>query len=161
MFAITFKKIAFAGAAGLALGAGAAFATDTADWYRSGDIPVTVTLTDVDPVSAITDDKIYVSIQTRENYRSMKGYGGILKVLTPGTMEATFNVAEPGEYAVSIWHDRDNDLRFSMDPATYVVADGWGASGTPPMNRMPSFDDVKITVPPQGTSTEIAMINPD
>jgi hypothetical protein len=129
-------------------------------WYQSGDIPVTVTLTDVSPVSAIADDKIYVSIQTRETYRSLKGHGGILKVLNPGTMEATFHVSEPGEYAVSVWHDRDNDMRFSMNEATYQILDGWGASGTPPTDRMPIFDDVKISIPPQGTATTVAMINP-
>lgn len=160
MFAMKLKTKVLAGLAVLAMYHGASHAQDTEAWYQSGTIPVTVTLTDVQPVSAISDDVIYVSIQTRETYRSMKGYGGILKVLTPGTMEATFNVSEPGEYAVSIWHDRDADMRFSMNPATYAVTDGWGASGTPPTDRMPSFDDVKVTVPPQGLSTEIAMINP-
>jgi len=134
-------------------------AESESSWYMPGDIPVTVTLTDVAPVSAIADDVIYVSIQTRDNFRSMKGHGGILKVLTPGTMNATFNVAEPGEYAVSVWHDRDNDMRFSI-AEDYSIQDGWGASGTPPENRMPSFDDVKIDVPNMGTSVEIEMINP-
>lgn len=132
---------------------------DETDWYQAGTIPVTVTLTDVQPVGATADDVIYVSIQTRETFRSMKGHGGILKVLTPGTMEATFNVAEPGDYAVSVWHDRDNDMRFSM-AADYSITDGWGASGTPPENQMPTFDDVKINVPNMGTSVEIEMINP-
>jgi len=132
---------------------------DKASWYQAGTIPVTVTLTDVQPVSATADDVIYVSIQTRENYRSLKGYGGILKVLTPGTMEATFTVTEPGDYAVSVWHDRDNDMRFSM-AADYTITDGWGASGTPPENQMPTFDDVKISVPNMGTSITIDMINP-
>jgi len=89
----------------------------------------------------------------------MKGHGGTIKALTPGTMQATFKVAEPGDYAVSVWHDRDNDMRFSMD-AEYKITDGWGASGTPPINRMPQFDDVKISIPNMGTSLEIEMINP-
>jgi len=151
---------AWAGLALMSVYGTTAQAADTeSSWYDSGTIPVTVTLTDVQPVSATAEDKIYVSIQTRDTYRSMKGHGGILKVLTPGTMEATFNVAEPGEYAVSVWHDRDNDMRFSM-AADYSIQDGWGASGTPPADRMPSFDDVKINVPNMGTSVEIAMINP-
>jgi len=66
-------------------------------WYAPGTIPVTVTLTDVQPAGATADDVIYVSIQTRETFRSMKGHGGIIKALTPGTMEATFKVAEPGD----------------------------------------------------------------
>ena len=128
-------------------------------WYAPGTIPVTVTLTDVQPAGATADDVIYVSIQTRETFRSMKGHGGIIKALTPGTMEATFKVAEPGDYAVSVWHDRDNDMRFSMD-VDYTITDGWGASGTPPRDRAPQFDDVKVSIPNMGTSLEIAMINP-
>jgi hypothetical protein len=134
-------------------------AEDSTAWYQPGTIPVAVTLTDVSPVSAIAEDMIYVSIQTRETYRSLKGHGGILRTLTPGTMQATFHVAEPGEYAVSVWHDRDNDMRFSMDEK-YNILDGWGASGTPPTDRMPGFDDVKITVPNMGTSVTVDMINP-
>jgi len=136
-----------------------AAADNASAWYQPGTIPVDVTLTDISPVSAIAEDKIYVSIQTRETYRSLKGHGGILTTLTPGTLQATFYVAEPGEYAVSVWHDRDNDMRFSMDE-TYRILDGWGASGTPPTDKMPSFDDVKITVPNMGTSVTIDMINP-
>ena len=76
-----------------------------------------------------------------------------------GEMTETYMVSEPGEYSVSVWHDRDNDGRFSMSD-TYQVLDSWGASGTPPEGKEPTFDDVKITVPPMGTSVEIDMINP-
>lgn len=139
-------------------------ADDAASWYQKGDIPVTVTLTNVSPVGATTEgmmaeDKIYVSIQTEDTYRSLKGHGGILTTLTPGTMEATFYVAEPGDYAVSVWHDRDNDMRFSMDE-NYNIQDGWGASGTPPVNAAPTFNDVKIDVPNIGTSLTVPMRNP-
>jgi len=133
---------------------------DASTWYAKGDIPVTVTLTDVSPVGAAAEETLYVSIQTRETYRSMRGHGGILRILTPGTMEAIFHVAEPGEYAVSVWHDRDNDMRFSMDEKTYQILDGWGASGNPPTDRMPAFDDVKVEIPNIGTSVTIEMINP-
>jgi len=161
MFAPLTKLVGVCTWAGLALmsvGGTSAHANETS-WYESGTIPVTVTLTDVQPAGATADDVIYVSIQTRETFRSMKGHGGTIKALTPGTMQATFKVAEPGDYAVSVWHDRDNDMRFSMD-AEYKITDGWGASGTPPINRMPQFDDVKISIPNMGTSLEIEMINP-
>ena len=134
-------------------------ADDASSWYAEGTIPVMVTLTDVSPVGATAEDIIYVSIQTRDIYRSLKGHGGIIRKLTPGTMQATFYVAEPGDYAVSVWHDRDNDMRFSMDES-YNVLDSWGASGTPPENKAPTFDDVKVTIPNMGTSVTIDMINP-
>ena len=104
-------------------------------------------------------EPIYVSIQTRENYRSMKGFGGVFKKAEAGEMRQTFTVDEPGEYSVSVWHDRDDDGRFSISDA-HEVLDSWGASGTLPEGKEPTFDDVKITIPSMGTSILIDMINP-
>jgi len=139
-------------------GATASAASDAPGWKKTGTIPVTVTLTDVLPEGP-NGGTIYVSIQTRKDYRSMKGFGGIIKKAELGEMTATFKVDEPGEYSVSIWHDRDDDGRFSMDDK-YNVLDSWGASGTPPENSDPTFDDVKVAIPSMGTSLTIDMINP-
>lgn len=89
----------------------------------------------------------------------MKGFGGVIKTAVAGDMTATYYVDAPGEYSVSVWHDRDDDGRFSMTE-THQVLDSWGASGTPPQNEAPTFDDVKITVPNMGTDVTINMINP-
>jgi len=153
----TLKAAALAGSL-LLVSAMTSFAADAPGWKKTGDIPVTVTLTDVLPEGA-AGGTIYVSIQTRKDYQSMKGFGGIIQRAKAGEMTATFNVDEPGEYSVSIWHDRDDDGRFSMD-ASYNVLDSWGASGTPPTGKAPTFDDVKMTVPSMGTSVTIGMINP-
>ena len=135
------------------------FAEDTPPWkITGGTIPVTVTLTDVLPEGS-TGEPIYISIQTRENYRSMKGFGGMIEKATVGEMSAIFTVDEPGDYSVSVWHDRDDDGRFSMTE-TYEILDSWGASGTPPTDKEPTFDDVKISIPNMGTSVTIDMINP-
>ncbi len=126
------------------------------DWKNlEGTIPVTVTLDNVTRV----EGPIYVSIQTRKDYQSMKGFGGIIKQATPGEMTATFKVDEPGEYSVSVWHDLDDDGRFSMSE-TYQVLDGWGASGTPPTNSAPTFDDVKVKVESFGATVPVAMKYP-
>lgn len=156
----TGKMLSAAALAGslLLVSATTSLAADAPGWKKTGDIPVTVTLTDVLPEGA-TGGTIYVSIQTREDYQSMKGFGGIIQKAEAGEMTAKFNVDEPGEYSVSIWHDRDDDGRFSMD-ASYNVLDSWGASGTPPTGKAPTFDDVKMTVPSMGTSVTIDMINP-
>jgi len=74
-------------------------------------------------------------------------------------MSANFTVKEASEYAISVWHDRDDDGRFSMSES-YETLDGWGASGTPIENKEPTFDDVKIDIPLKGTSVTIEMINP-
>ena len=134
-------------------------AEDVPPWkIKGGDIPITVTLTDVLPEGA-HGGPIYVSIQIRENYRSMKGFGGMITNAEAGEMTATYTVDEPGEYSISVWHDRDDDGRFSMTKS-YEILDSWGASGTPPTDREPNFDDVKVSIPSMGTSLSIDMINP-
>ena len=130
------------------------------DWQiRPGNIPVTVTITNLDP-AAEGADPVYVSIQTEDQFRSLKGGGGVTPHAKTGTMSATFLVEEPGDYAVSVWHDRDGDGRFSMSADYTVVLDSYGASGQPPEDRMPTFDDVKFLVPNIGTSLSVEMINP-
>jgi len=134
---------------------GATAADLTNDIYAEGTIPVTVNLSDIQ----IADGPIYISIQKREEYRSMKGHGTILKLATPGHMTATVKVSEPGEYSVSVWHDMDDDLVFDMDE-TYHPTEGWGASGAVPIDRMPTFDDVKIKVESFGTTVAVPMVYP-
>ncbi|GGX64133.1 hypothetical protein GCM10011309_12740 [Litorimonas cladophorae] len=157
-----FKMVSLAGMMTL-VSAMTSVAADTPAWkHQPGDIPVIVKLMDVVPADQLAGEvggPIYVSIQKREDYQSMKGFGGIIKTPVAGEMTATFHVDAPGDYSVSIWHDRDDDGRFSMD-ASYNVLDSWGASGTPPPNAAPTFDDVKITVPNMGADVTIKMINP-
>jgi len=118
-------------------------------------IPVTVNLTGVQ----IADGPIYISVQKRDQYMGMKGHGAILKTVTPGNMTATVNVDEPGDYSISIWHDMDDDTVFDMDE-TYTPSEGWGASGTAPTDRVPTFDDVKISVDSYGTDLTIPLNYP-
>ena len=154
----TTLKAAVLGGSLLLVSAMTSFAADAPGWKKTGDIPITVTLTDVLP-EGVQGGTIYVSIQTREDYRSMKGFGGIIQKAELGDMTATFHVDAAGDYSVSVWHDRDDDGRFSMD-ASYNILDSWGASGTPPENREPTFDDVKVAIPNMGTGLTIDMINP-
>ena len=139
--------------------ASAAEVSESDRQIRPGNIPVTVTITNLDP-AAEGSDPVYVSIQTEDQFRSIKGGGGVTPHAKTGTMSATFLVEEPGDYAVSVWHDRDGDGRFSMSADYSVVLDSYGASGQPPENSMPTFDDVKFSVPNIGTSLTIEMINP-
>ena len=140
-------------------GVSSSVAEDTPPWkIQGGDIPITVTLTGVLPEGS-DGGPIYVSIQTRENYRSMKGFGGMIPNAEVGEMTVTYTVDEPGDYSVSVWHDRNNDGLFTMTK-TYEILDSWGASGTPPTDRDPNFDDVKVSIPNMGTSISIDMINP-
>lgn len=155
MFVSTLKTL---GAAALisSLSAASAIAAETnADIYEVGTIPVTVNLSGVE----IADGPIYISVQKREQYRGMAGHGAILKLATPGNMTATVNVAEPGDYSVSVWHDMNDDKVFGLDK-TYRPTEGWGASGNVPTTRMPTFDDVKINVESFGATVSVPLIYP-
>jgi len=152
------KSLKTTGAAALlttisAVGATAADLTN--DIYDGGTIPVIVNLSDV----KIADGPIYISIQKRDQYQGMRGHGKVLKTVTPGNMTAMVKVSEPGDYAVSVWHDMDDDTVFDMSQ-DYRPLEGWGASGNVPTDRMPTFDDVKINVESFGATVDVPMIYP-
>lgn len=140
----------------LAISAAGATAAELPAWKGSnGTIPVSVTLDDVKSTSG----PIYISIQKRAEYMGMKGHGGILQEATLGKMQATFNVNQPGDYAVSIWHDLNDDGIFSMSE-TYKILDGWGNSAASEIEGRPTFDDVKISVPAYGADVTVKMKYP-
>ena len=67
------------------VGATTASADDAqeSDWQiRPGNIPITVTLTNLDP-AAEGSDPVYVSIQTEDEFRSLNGGGGIRHMRKP------------------------------------------------------------------------------
>ena len=90
---------------------------------------------------------------------AQRGHGGIFEVTQAGNETYAFAIPA-GEYAVSIWHDTDNDERFSMDE-NWVPTDGWGMSGTSSADKQPRFDEVKIAIASSGTSVRIPMIYPN
>ena len=141
----------------LALSAAGATAAEALAWKGSdGTIPVSVILDDVKSTSG----PIYISIQKRTEYMGMKGHGGILQEATLGEMKATFNVDQAGDYAVSVWHDLNDDGIFSMNES-YKILDGWGNSAEAEVEGRPSFDDVKIAVPAYGADVTVKMKYPN
>ena len=132
-----------------------AVAAETSSGYDV-KVPITVTFNGV----RAGDVPFYVSIQTADDYRSMKGHGGILLKTDGGSITQTYSVPSSGDYAITVWHDLDNDGRFSMTE-DYRIEDGWASSGTIPMGTAPSFGDAKINIPTYGTSVAIDMIYPD
>jgi uncharacterized protein (DUF2141 family) len=101
---------------------------------------------------------MYVAVQKRENYQKWNaGVGGVYKDLKAG--DHTYEYILPaGEYAISVWHDSDNDGKFTMQG--YTPLDGWGNSGMQELQGPPTFDDVKITVPAQGTTETVKLHYP-
>lgn len=154
MFFQTLKKAAFIGFITPMAILGA-----TSLAFAAGDnketIPVNVTLEGVQ----MSDGPLYISVQTRGQYQGIKGYGEVIQKVTPGQMSVTLDIDTPGEYAVSVWHDLNNDGIFSMTK-DYKIEDGWGASGDVPTDSAPTFDDVRVTVGGGGANVVVDMIYP-
>ena len=101
---------------------------------------------------------LYVSVQKRADFEQPRGSaGGVYTVSKAGQIAYHYQLA-PGAYSVMIWHDSNNDGRFSKD-ADGKPLDGWGASG-PKLHHAPSFDDVKIIIPATGKTVHIKMQYP-
>lgn len=118
-------------------------------------IPIEVTLNKVRE----GDVPLYISIQNKSEYQTLEGGGGILQSTHAGQITRTFDVPKSGDYAVSVWHDLDNDGEFSMAD-NFQLLDGWGTSGEVPFGTPPTFDAAKVSVPVSGAKVEIEMIYP-
>lgn len=138
------------------MAAGTALAADSKTPSDTASVPITITLTDV----IVSDVPLYISVQTKENYRSVNGQGTILEATPAGVVTETIHLPSKGDYAVSVWHDLDNDGQFSMNER-YEIKDGWATSGDVPVGTSPTFESTKITVPSYGIETSLAMIYPD
>ena len=103
-----------------------------------------------------SEGKLYISIQKEEDYKAQRGHGGVFEVAEAGNETYAFTVPA-GEYAVSIWHDTDNDGQFSMDE-NWIPTDGWGMSGTPSTDKEPTFAEVKVAIPAGASTISIPMI---
>ena len=122
---------------------------------EKANIAVTVKLTELRKADA----PLYISIQNRDEYQTNRGYGGIVKAIDKEILEVDLAVDIAGDYAISVWHDLDNDGEFSMSD-TYIPLDGWGASGNPPAHRRPDFDDVKVGIDASGSTVPVKLIYP-
>jgi len=104
-----------------------------------------------------SDGKLFISVQKEVDFMQQRvTAGGIYEIDV--TSDQTYSYSVPvGEYAVSIWHDTDNDGQFSMDE-NYIPTDGWGMSGDYAGEREPTFDEVKINVGFEGAAVNIYMV---
>ena len=105
---------------------------------------VTVTLDGVKPNAG----KLYIALQTREQFmQDVRSIGTVLEP-TAATVTATLPDVPPGDYALSVWHDIDGDGTFSMGPMG--PTDGWAMVDGAALRGEPTFDMVDFTVTPAG-----------
>lgn len=87
---------------------------------------------------------LYLRLQTEDQFMGDDFVAGEAKMITqPGDYDYSFNVP-PGDYAINVWHDIDNDNKFNMK--LFVMPDeGWSMSGEKLRGR-PTFDRTRVTL---------------
>ena len=94
---------------------------------------------------------LYIGVQTEEIFMQDDGVEGS-KIEAPTESSYTFTYDLPeGEYAVSVWHDLDDDFTFDVDE-TGMPEEGWAMVNGQALRGPPTFDAVKIALPASGVS---------
>jgi uncharacterized protein (DUF2141 family) len=137
---MTFKTLMIAGALSASLFAGSAFAADVA-----------VTLTGVKAEGGT----MLVSLQSKDQFMKPVGAKGTMGPATAGTMSLTVEDVPPGDYAVMVMHDADDNWTMTMKDGK--PAEGWGHSGD---QSGRTFEAMKVTVPAAGTSVTVPLDYP-
>jgi uncharacterized protein (DUF2141 family) len=91
---------------------------------------------------------LYVQLQTRAQFMGADRAGGkIVRVAGAGTLSVDLGEVAPGDYAVSVWHDDNDNHRFDMDAQGGGPLDGWAiANGAEAGAGAPDFDRAKVSV---------------
>lgn len=71
--------------------------------------------------------------------------------------EACFALSAPGDHALAIYHDENDDRDFNRTTVG-LPAEGYGFSNDAPTALgLPNFDKVRFAVPPNGTRVSIRL----
>lgn len=71
--------------------------------------------------------------------------------------EACFAVSAPGEYAIAVYHDENDDHDFNRN-LIGMPAEGFGFSNDAPTTiGLPSFNDVRFRIGPEGGRVQIRL----
>ncbi len=104
--------------------------------------PVTVDLTGLR-----AGGTLYVQVQTREQFMGPARIGGrIVAAPQAGSLSVDLGEVPAGDYAVTIWHDTNDNNQFDMG-ARDRPADGWAMANGDRLRGQPTFDVVKLTIP--------------
>ncbi len=113
---------------------------------------LTVELSGVQPRGGV----LYVSVQTESEFMQNSGTAGS-RIENPEPGRHVFEYDVPaGRYAVSIWHDDDNDGVFDMNEYG-LPADGWAMHRGMQLRGAPTFQDISLDVGPGGATVSESM----
>jgi len=136
------KALALTAAIGVMGFAGQALAAD-----------VVVTLNGVQP----TGGTMLLSLQSKEQFNNPMNAKGAVAPATAGTMTLTVPDVPPGDYAIMVLHDADNNWQPTAGP------DGKYTEGTANSGQVKTgwkFEELKFTVPAEGASVTLEMRYP-
>jgi uncharacterized protein (DUF2141 family) len=118
----------------------------------AGDVTLTL-----EGVQAAQGD-LYVALQTEADFMQPRGsYGEIVKVPAAGNRTLVLKDVKPGDYAVQVWHDINNDHQFNTEPNGRPT-DGWAMVNAETLRAVPTFAQVKLGVPAEGKTLTLKMI---
>lgn len=104
---------------------------------------------------------VLVSLQRADEFMQPKAQYGAQAAAPAGKTDLVLDLGDvpPGEYAVVAMHDANGDWQMQRQ-SNGAPQEGWAMSGKAPMNRMPAFEDVKVTVTANGGTISARMIYP-
>lgn len=112
---------------------------------------------DLKGVRASSGD-LYIGLQKQDQFMKDGGsYGTIIKVPKPGEHMIVLKDVTPGEYHIGVWHDLDNDKKFSLG-SDNIPTDGWSSYKAETLRAAPTWDEVKYTVPPGDAKVTVTMV---
>ena len=112
------------------------------DEATAEDKAVTITVN----VPNVTSDKGAVRFALYDKATFMQTpLSGKMSEIKDGMAKIKFEDVKPGEYAISCYHDSNNNDKFDFD-ANGMPAEDWGMSNNPVIMGPPTFDVAKFTV---------------
>jgi uncharacterized protein (DUF2141 family) len=123
----------------------------TATPALAGDVTLTL-----EGIEAAKGD-LYVSMQTEADFMQPRGsYGEIVKLPAAGNRTIVMKDVKPGSYAISVWHDVNNDHVFNRAENGKPL-DGWTMINAEALRAVPKFDQVKLDVAESGKALMLKM----
>jgi uncharacterized protein (DUF2141 family) len=120
--------------------------------------PVTITVADVEP----GDGMVFVTVQSEADFMQPRQTAGRIVRADGRTVTVALNDVPPGDYAVSIWHDRNGNTQFDRR-ADGTPTDGWAMSLNVPADSLraaPTFAQARVTVGSAPVALRLPIIYP-
>lgn len=100
---------------------------------------------------------LFISVQSEAEFQKDTGTAGqVIPAPAAGQHSFTFDVP-PGAYAVTVWHDDNGNGVFDVGGPYSVPLDGWTMPNALSLRAAPTFADVSLDVPAEGTALTLAM----